>query len=307
MLHNLIHMLANTSNSGRMYRNGFLSMILLCFFQASSWGTALPSPKDIEAAVVAGRYSQAESMLREVIREKPLSAKAHYELGEVLARENQLNASRQELLEAQRIDPSLKFAQSPDKFKSILETVSVAASNETAAPMHNNAANQPVMRVQEPTPAHEPFPWGYVVIAICVMLVLGFIIRRMAPPPVVYGPAQGPYGPMGQGGPVVGPSGPPGYGPSYGPGYGPAGSGSGIGGAVVGGLAGVAAGYALSRAMEGGEHGGGSYQNSGNQGNSGYIPMDQPRNAPDIGSFDQGSGSGWDDSSSGGGSDDSGW
>jgi len=306
MLHNLIRKFAQSSNSGHAYRNSFLSLMLVCFFQASSWGTALPSPKDIEAAVVAGRYSQAESMLREVIREKPLSAKAHYELGEVLARENHLSESRQELLEAQRIDPSLKFAQSPDKFKSILEKVSVAANNEATAPMHNNAPNQPTMRAQEPSQAHESFPWGYVVIAICVMLVLGFIIRRMAPPPVVYGPAQPPFGPVGPGGPGYGPGGPPGYGPSYGPGYGPSGSGSGIGGAVVGGLAGVAAGYALSKAMEGGERGPGSY--SGNQGNSGgYIPMDQQQSAPDIGSFDQGSGSGWDDSSSGGGSDDSGW
>jgi len=45
---------------------------------------ALPAPKDIEAAVSAGQFPKAESMLREVIQAKPQSAKAHYELGEVL-------------------------------------------------------------------------------------------------------------------------------------------------------------------------------------------------------------------------------
>ena len=50
---------------------------------------ALPSPKDIEAAVNAGHNAQAEAMLREVIQEKSQSAKAHYELGQVLARESE--------------------------------------------------------------------------------------------------------------------------------------------------------------------------------------------------------------------------
>ncbi|NBU17998.1 MAG: tetratricopeptide repeat protein [Betaproteobacteria bacterium] len=48
---------------------------------------ALPSPKDIETEIQAGNFAKAESMLREVIAEKPQSAKAHYELGQVLARQ----------------------------------------------------------------------------------------------------------------------------------------------------------------------------------------------------------------------------
>ena len=47
---------------------------------------ALPSPKDIEAAVNAGRLTQAETMLREVLQDKPGSARAHYELGQVPCR-----------------------------------------------------------------------------------------------------------------------------------------------------------------------------------------------------------------------------
>ena len=80
--------------------------------------------------------------------------------------------------------------------------------------------------------------------------------------------------------------------------------GSGIGGAVVGGLAGVAAGYALSKAFEGDHHsntGNAAAQNA--SGNNGYVPFDSSAQ-PDLGNFDSGSGSGWDDSSSDSGSDD---
>ena len=295
----------------QIFRSLLISLSLFCFLQANSFGQALPSPKDIQNAVEAGRYTQAEAMLKEVLHDKPSSAKAHYELGQVLERENRLSESRQELLEAQRLDPSLKFAKSPERFNEILEKVSVAENKQATAP--TQTANQPNMRAQGPAQAQQSFPWGYVVIAIVVMLILGFIIRRMAPPPVIYGPAQPPYGPPGPmgpgGGPGYGPA--PGYGPNYGPNYGPgyAPSGSGIGGAVVGGLAGVAAGYALSRAMEGGEHQGGVPNQNANPNNGGYIPMDQPQQPPNIGPFDQGSGSGWGDNSSGGGggSDDDNW
>lgn len=296
--------LVDDQSIGQRARAGFSRLLLCSAFLALSWAQAqaLPSPKDIENAVDAGRYTQAEAMLKEVLHEKPSSAKAHYELGQVLAKEDHLGESRQELLEAQRLDPSLKFAKSPEKFKEILERVSAAETAAQTMPPHaTNAVNaQPVMRTQE----QSSFPWGYVVLAIGVMFLLGLIIRRIAPSPVVYAPAPSPYGPMGPGGVQTG----PGYGQAYGPGYGPAPgygpSGSGLGGAVVGGLAGVAAGYALSKAMEGGEHH--SDGSSSMQNNGGYVPFDQPQ-APDIGSFDSGSGSGWDDNSSGGGSDDSSW
>ena len=61
------------------------SVVAGAFVVGASLVLALPTPKDIEAAVAAGRYTQAESMLREVLQDKPQSAKAHYELGQVLA------------------------------------------------------------------------------------------------------------------------------------------------------------------------------------------------------------------------------
>ena len=120
----------------------------------------------------------------------------------------------------------------------------------------------------------------------------------------------------------------PGYGPQGYPAQAP-GGGSTMTGAVVGGLAGVAAGYALSKALEGdhhntnnaaaADHNGGYALSKALEGDhhssnsapaadhsGGYVPFDAPAR-PDLGSFDAGSGSGWDDSGSNesGGGDDS--
>jgi tetratricopeptide (TPR) repeat protein len=102
--------------------------ILKIFFVAitilfSSIIFALPSPKDIQSAMEDENFSKAESMLREVIAEKPQSAKAHYELGQVLARKEEFKEAYKELLKAKEIDPSLSFASNQKKFNDILEKV----------------------------------------------------------------------------------------------------------------------------------------------------------------------------------------
>ena len=89
---------------------GLLLGGLLCL---STWALALPGPKDIEASVQAGQFDRAESQLREVLREKPTSARAHYELGQVLAREGRYFEAEQALRQAQ-IDASFNFNYTPD-------------------------------------------------------------------------------------------------------------------------------------------------------------------------------------------------
>jgi TolA-binding protein len=65
----------------------FRVLLLGLMVGASSLVLALPTPKDIEASVQAGQFERAETQLREVIKARPTSAKAHYELGQVLARQ----------------------------------------------------------------------------------------------------------------------------------------------------------------------------------------------------------------------------
>jgi hypothetical protein len=285
-----------------MPRYSFLNwrkpMLGLLLTLAAAAALALPSPKDIDAAVSAGHLSQAESMLREVIQEKPNSAKAQYELGQVLARQAHYSDSLAALSQAKAIDPSLKFAASPEKFNEVFNKVGQQAKSVTGS-QAASALSQPQRAQASPAPAApEPsFPMSYVWMGIAGLVVLALVLRRQkAATPSYNAPMQA----AGPGNYAPGQPAAAGYGPGYAPGY-PGGQpmgggmGSGIGGAVVGGLAGVAAGYALSKALEGDHHNNATQQNSGN--NNGYVPFDSP--APsDMGSFDAGSGSGWDDASS---------
>ena len=268
---------------------------------------ALPAPKDIEAAVNAGHLTQAETMLREVLHEKPGSARAHYELGQVLAREAKYQEALVEVQRAKDIDSSLKFASSPEKFQQTLQKIEAATSAATL-PATTTIAPA-VVATTPPTPTTASTPslnLNYVLLGIAALVVVALLIRRSqaqaAPANPVYPTAAGGSGFGAQFTPNV-----TAYpGPGYAPGYGApmqGGSGSGVGGAVLGGVAGLAAGYALSKALEGDHHSSpnAAAQSPGTNG-AGYVPFDAPT-PPDFGSFDAGSGDSW-DNSGGGGSDD---
>lgn len=262
---------------------------------------ALPSPKDIETEIEAGNLSKAETMLREVIAQKPQSAKAHYELGQVLARQEKYGQAHEELVKSKEIDPSLKFASSPEKFNAVFDKVNqlhlatpVQQIQKGATPALNN-----------PQTVNSGVNWSYVLYGVVGLLGIILIIRLLRPSTPT-APIQPPaYPPTNSDGSAVAQRG---FGQQYTPGaqqaYGPpsaGGVGSGIGGAVIGGLAGVAAGYALSKAMEG-DHSASSNVNTSQQGGA-YVPFDSPAQ-PNLGSFDAGSGSdNWDDGSSSGGDD----
>ncbi len=262
---------------------------------------ALPSPKDIETEMQAGNLAKAESMLREVIAKKPQSAKAHYELGQVLARQEHYAQAHQELLKAKEIDPTLKFASSPEKFNTVFDKVSQLQRGTPTVQNHTATAQTP----SNPSTPSTGINLNYLWIGIAGLVALALIIRiaRPAPPASTnYAPAYPPTTPDGTAvaqrgfGQQYAPGAPPAYGPAP-----TGGVGSGIGGAVIGGLAGVAAGYALSKAMEG-DHSGGNNANAPAQ-SGGYVPFDSPA-TPDLGNFDSGSGGdSWDDGGSSGGDD----
>ena len=269
---------------------------------ACSLALALPSPKDISAAVEAGDLARAETLLHEVLKEKPNSAKAHYELGEVLARAKRYDEALAQLNQARAIDPALKFASSPDKFSQTVDKVSAAAAAAKTAATSQNLNPAPAAPARSnvaPAASASSFPTGYVVGGIILLVLLFVLIRRsQAPRPVPM--------PMGAypGAPGYAPGGAMAPAPYGGYGAQPQ-AGSGIGGAVLGGVAGLAAGYALSKAMEGGNANAGQAQHAAT-GNEGYVPFDTPP-APDMGSFDAGSGSGWDAADSGGGDSGGDW
>lgn len=265
---------------------------------------ALPAPHDIEQAVANGQLPQAERMLREVIAEKPGSARARYELAQVLAREGQYTEALQAIRAARELDPSLQFAQSADKFNAVAQAIEQHASAKVApAPAVTNHAPM-VTPAASSAPAQAAWLWPALLTGGFVLLVLWLWRRVQARPalqPAGMGTHMGSYpseAPRGFGA-QYDPRGPgAGYGSPY-PTQAPAGSG--MAGAVVGGLAGVAAGYALSKALEGHDHPAshaGSAQPMNPMDDTGLVRMDP---GADLGSFDAGSGDDWGDSA---GSDD---
>jgi hypothetical protein len=276
-----------------------LMMVLAC-----TLALALPTPKDINAAVEAGDFKRAETLLREVLAEKPNSAKAHYQLGEVLARETRYDEALAQLKQARAIDPALKFASSPEKFQQVLDKVDAAAASGKAV---TPTPASPAATSAAPERRESGFPTGYVVGGILLIVLVVVLIRRSN---AATRASQGMYAgatPHGAGNPMAAQPGYGRYGPGGNmapqPGYG-APQGSGMGGAVIGGVAGLAAGYALSKALDGGHESNAAASRNDGSG-SGYVPMDNP--APDLGSFDSGSGGGWDNAGDSGGDSGGGW
>ena len=303
-----------------MHRVSVIKLLLACSLALSSaLAFALPSPKDIDAAVGAGRLSQAESMLREVIQEKPQSAKAHYELGQVLARQEHYADAQISLKKAKELDPSLKFAASPEKFNETFDKVSRLAQGLSTATVASSLlpAAKPAAALLTaatvPSPSEPAFPLSYVLLGVAGLVILALVLRRSKTnaATAATGFSAAPGAAM-QGGTATAPRGfgaqftpnAPMNGPGYAPGSQPMGGGmgSGIGGAVIGGLAGVAAGYALSKALEGDHHSNNSSNANPAGNNNSYVPIDSPAQ-PDLGGFDAGSDGGWDDASSSGGDD----
>jgi hypothetical protein len=321
----VLHHAVRMKYSGWFERYVMLSRLLKTvvaglFVLGASLALALPTPKDIESAVAAGHYTQAESMLREVLQDKPQSAKAHYELGQVLAHEQRFKEAQTELHKAKDIDPTLKFAISPEKFNAVLSKVNdLAAAPTTSVVMEPSVApgtNADARATPEAASRSSVSSLTYVWLAIAGLVVIGLWLRRSAAakansapidasayPPMDAAPASRGFG--AQFTPNAAPVGhaPQGYAHQ---GYAqPNSGGSNMTGVVVGGLAGVAAGYALSKALEGDHHaaptadaGATPAANTG-----GYVPFDTPTQS-DVGAFDAGSGSDWDGADSGG-SDDS--
>ena len=262
---------------------------------------ALPAPHEIEQAVANGQLPQAERMLREVIAEKPRSARAHYELAQVLSREGQHTEALQAIRAARELDPALKFAQSPEKFNAVAHAI-----EQQARPASTRAAAPSALPAPAPTPAQPTWLWPALLSAGFALLVLALWRRMQARPtlqPATFG-ASMPQAPRGFGAEYDprGPASGYGYGNPY-PASAPT-AGSGVAGAVVGGLAGVAAGYALSKALESHDHPASAASTATPRPadpmeDVGLVRMDSPGSGNDLGSFDAGGGGDdWGDASS---------
>ena len=72
---------------------------------------SLPTLQQVEAEVRQGHYTQAESMMREVVAARPDSARAHYIYAEILAHDGKTALALEEAKAARQIDPYTAAAE----------------------------------------------------------------------------------------------------------------------------------------------------------------------------------------------------
>ena len=315
----------------------FLLLPLLLF---ATLAQAVPSVDDVQTAVKAGRYAQAETMMREVVASKPESAKAHYVLAEILAHNGQRDEALKEVREARRIDPKINFADPAKfaRFEELLQAPRKAAGGGTGAyagpntgtvaapsaePQRTAPTRAAAARAEERSTGGGMPSWVWLVGAA----VIGFVAwrfmasRRPAAPAVPMAAAGMAPGAGYPAAPVGGA--PAGYGPQYQPGVAPggvAGRGPGMMGVGLGVAGGVAAGMLAERMLHGGRDAPAQSADAGAPAggltpgafDDGAGSLDALRDRP----VDFGNGGGWDDGGGAadfgagggdGGGDDGGW
>lgn len=240
-----------------------------------------PTLHQVYQAAEAGNLKQAESMMNQVLRDHPNSAKAHFVEAQLLAKEGRLDSARAELATAERLAPGLPFAKQ-------------ASVGELKARLNAPARMAPSSALSSPAQSAPGIPWGMVILGGLLLAAIVFFIRSLMNRPTVISPASTAYGP---GAGMAQPYGVGGAG-SMAP---PAG---GMGSGILGGLAtgaavgaGMVAGEALMhRVLDGGNHGDVPLATS-----SDYpVQSDYDMGGSDFGIAD---GSSWDDASAGGGDD----
>ena len=239
---------------------------------------------EVYQAVQAGQLAKADVMIKEVLKNHPNSAKAHYVAAELYLKEGKLEAARSHFLQAENLAPGLPFAQAESVQK--LQTQLASSAGAPVAGASSIFSN--------------PLFWG--LIAILVVGIIIVLKRRKRDAVEVYNaPAAGYPGTPGGPAPYPGAPGGPGY-----PGA-PGGAGSGLMGSLATGAAlgaGMYAGQALASHLMGGNasnpNNPGNFGNNPNMNQVGGPAMDDPNfGVRDASSWDDGGSSSWDDSGGG--------
>lgn len=275
---------------------------------------------DVYLAAEAGKFTEAQAMMDQVLRDHPNSGKAHYVEAELLAKQGKFVAAQAELANAERLAPGLPFAKAGavEKLRTLLASPAAPAprASQAARPApvaYSNNGNNSNAGSSGPS-------WGLLLIlgvalATFIVVVSRFMSRRQAQSQP-YNPGYSPAGMSGNAGYAPGAYPQQGYGMGQG-GMGQGGmpgQGSGIGSGIMGGLAtgaavgaGIVAGEALMHHFTDGN------RDQGNHGNSNsnaparddivYDPapaQDQRLRNDDMGGNDFGvnDASSWDDAGS---------
>lgn len=271
-----------------MLRRTFSTLLIATSFSLLSMSAhaADPSLHQVYQAAQAGNYREAQSMMDQVLKNHPNSAKAHFVEAELLAREGRISNAKSELATAERLEPGLSFAKpaAVEELRSLL------------TPSQNT--NRFVAPTATPVSVSS-FPWGVLFLASGLIALLIVIIRMMSQRTsnTVQGSnAQG-FGASATPAAAYGSNGVTPMPPT---------GGGGMGAGIMGGLAtgaalgvGMVAGEALMHRVLDGQHSNGSIAPTEN------TSWNNPQPQYDMGGNDFGisDSASWDDSSNGSGDD----
>ena len=272
-----------------------------------------PSMHEIYLAAEGGRFIEAQTMMDQVLKEHPNSAKAHYVQAELQAKQGLVAKAGAELRTAERLQPGLAFAK-PEAVEKLRAVIAAPRTSLQSTPSSRSV--QPAM--VNPPAAEKGLPWGLLLGGAGLVAFIVFATRFMrqrnqaamvpAGAYAGYGASPGMQPPQGFGRAPTGPMMAPAYGTAPAYGAAPAPAAGGIGSGIMGGLAtgaavgaGIVAGQALMHHFTDGD------RNSNNLAPAPAGNNWNPEPANDMGGNDFGvnDSSSWDDggSSSGGGDD----
>ncbi|MES2163626.1 MAG: tetratricopeptide repeat protein [Pseudomonadota bacterium] len=277
---------------------------------------AEPTIHDVYVAAEAGKYTDAQALMDQVLKAHPNSATAHFVEAELLAKQGKFAAAQGELATAERLSPGLPKVNPSAlaKLRTLLADGQKPKANYSQQqPARSNAGYS---NGNYGAPQSSGIPWGTILILGggligFIWLATRFMSRRNAQQNDGYNNPAG-FNPGGAPAPGYAPGAYPQQGYPQ-PGYGQPQQGSGMGSRIMGGLAtgaavgaGIVAGEALARQFTGGNHDSGSSSQPRND-----IVYDDPSRdellrRDDMGGNDFGVSGGWDDSGSSGGGGDSG-
>ena len=181
--------------------------LALAFVAVGSIAHAVPTVAEVQAEVQKGNFTQAQSMLREVVIAKPGSAKAHYLYAEILAHNSKFAEAAREVAEAKRLDPALKFTDAAkfDAFEQLLQReqrneaqrASRNTGNAGNAGNSNAALNSSSRPTQVAQRAPEPasgMPSWVLPVGLAILAVIGWRMYSKRRAAAAYGgmsPMQG--------------------------------------------------------------------------------------------------------------------
>ncbi|MYM24357.1 tetratricopeptide repeat protein [Duganella sp. FT135W] len=281
---------------------------------------AEPTIHDIYVAAEAGKYAEAQTMLDQVLKAHPNSAKAYFVEAELQAKQGQFAAAKASFNKAQQLAPGLPKVD-PQAVTKLLTLIEEGQKINYSQQPARHASNGSYSNGGYANPPQSSgislgsiLIWG-AGLAGFIWLATRFMQRRQQQQaandgfnPAGYNPGAAPGYPPGGGYPQQQGYGQPGYGQ---PGY-PQPAQPGMGSRIMGGLAtgaavgaGIVAGEAIARQFTGGHD-----SNSGNHDQQrNDIMYDDPSSRDellrrdDMGGNDFGTSGGWDDGGSSSGGD----